>query len=278
MDSGSTRQAALFKALRRALRPLFRLFVRKGVNLQAFQELAKQLYVEAALAEEQRATGKVTVSRLSTLTGIHRKEIKRLLEMLEQPQSMEERKASISAQIVSRWLGSADTTFADGRPRPLPYQSDDEHTPSFYALVRSITQDVHPRTLLDALRTVGLLRQLEEGSIELVEAGYVPDQSWEEKLFFAGKNLGAHSETIVHNLLGEEPPQLDRAVYYYCLTPQAADHLEQWARKEALDLLTRFNREAARLQAESQSTPEAATEHVHLGAYFNRNQDTPEQS
>ena len=278
MNNGTPQYSALLKALRRALRPLFRLFVRKGIALQTFQELAKQLYVEAALEEEQRTNAKVTVSRLSTLTGIHRKEIKRLLETLEQPLSAAERKASISAQIVSQWLGNPATLNDDGSPRPLPYQSTAPDTPSFYTLVRGVTQDVHPRTLLDALKTVGLLREREDGTIALTEMGYVPDQSWEEKLFFAGKNLGAHSETIVHNLLDEQPPQLDRAVYYYRLTPAAADTLENWAREEALALLTRFNRKAARLQEESLASPEEASEHIHFGAYFNRNQDTPTSS
>lgn len=278
MDTGTPQHSPLLKALRNALRPLFRLFVRKGIALQAFQELAKQLYVEAALAEEERKEGRVTVSRLSTLTGIHRKEVKRLLETLDQPESLEERKASVSAQIVSQWLGSDATTLSDGRPRPLPYQSDEADTPSFYALVRGITQDVHPRTLLETLKTVGLLQQREDGLIELTEAGYVPDQSWEEKLFFAGKNLGAHSDTVVHNLLNEQPPRLDRAVYYYRLTPEAADTLEAWAREHALDLLIRFNKEAARLQFESLDTPEEATEQVHLGAYFHRDRDASEPS
>jgi uncharacterized protein (DUF1778 family) len=238
--------------------------------VQQLLELNKQLYVDTAVLEAQRLGKRTTISNLSTLTGIHRKEIKRLLETLDQPESPEERKASVSAQIVSQWLGSDATTYSDGRPRPLPYHSDEAGTPSFYTLVRGITQDVHPRTLLETLKDVGLLQQREDGLIELTEAGYLPDQNWEEKLFFAGKNLGAHSEAVVRNLLNEQPPRLDRAVYYYRLTHEAADTLEAWAREHALDLLIRFNREAARLQSESLDAPEEATEQVHLGTYFHR--------
>ncbi len=263
---------ALFKALQTMLRPLFRLLVRKGIGYPAFTELAKQLYVEAAWREEQAKGGRITDSRLSTLTGIHRKEIKRLRAELEQPPLPSERKAGLAAQLVSQWLGRDGYVNDDGTPRPLPYQSDDQDTPSFHALVQSITRDVHPRTLRDTLLEQGFLRKDDQGRLILDEAGYVPDQSWEETLFFAGKNLGAHSATVVDNLLKTAPPQLDRAVYYYRLSEQSAAELERWAREAALALLRDFNRRAAELQAQDKAHGEGG-HGVHFGAYFHREED-----
>ena len=263
---------ALFKALQTMLKPLFRLLVRKGIGYPAFTELAKQLYVEAAWNEEKAKGGRITDSRLSTLTGIHRKEIKRLRAELDQPPLPSERKAGLAAQLVSQWLGRDGYVNDDGTPRPLPYRTDDD-TPSFYQLVQSITRDVHPRTLRDTLLEQGFLKEDDNGLLQLHEAGYVPDQSWEETLFFAGKNLGAHSASVVDNLLQVQPPQLDRAVYYYRLSAESAAELEQWAREHALDLLRQFNRRAAELQAQDKARGE--TDHgVHFGAYFHREQES----
>lgn len=261
---------ALYRALENMLKPVFRLLVRKGIGYPTFMELAKKLYVEAAHAEEQKTSKRITDSRLSTLTGIHRKEIKRLRAELNQPPLPSERKAGLAAQLVSQWLGREGYVNRDGTPCPIPYQTDDDCSPSFINLVQSITRDVHPRTLRDTWLKQGLLTQLENGLLVLSEAGYVPDQSWEETLFFAGKNLGAHSATVVDNLLHDVAPlQLDRAVYYYRLTPQSARELEQWAREEALNLLTEFNQRAAKLQHQDQDR-EDATAGVHFGAYFHR--------
>jgi len=261
---------ALYRALENMLKPIFRLLVRKGIGYPTFTDLAKKLYVEAAHTEEQKTNQRITDSRLSTLTGIHRKEIKRLRAEMNQPPLPSERKAGLAAQLVSQWLGRQDYINQDGKPRPIPYQTDDTCAPSFFNLVQSITRDVHPRTLRDTWLKQGFLRQLDNGLLALNESGYVPDHSWEETLFFAGKNLGAHSATVVDNLLRDAPPlQLDRAVYYYRLTPESAWELEQWAREEALKLLTEFNQRAARLQRQDQDR-EDATCGVHFGAYFHR--------
>ena len=261
---------ALYRALESMLKPVFRLLVRKGIGYPTFTELAKKLYVEAAHAEEQKSGKRITDSRLSTLTGIHRKEIKRLRAELDQPPLPSERKASLAAQLVSQWLGREGYVNEDGTPRPIPYQGVEESEPSFINLVQSITRDVHPRTLRDTWLKQGFLVQLDEGYLVLSEAGYVPDQSWEETLFFAGKNLGAHSATVVENLLHEkEPLQLDRAVYYYRLTPASARELEAWAREAALKLLTEFNQRAAKHQLQDQNKEDATTG-IHFGAYFHR--------
>ncbi len=261
---------ALYRALESMLKPIFRLLVRKGIGYPTFTELAKKLYVEAAHAEEQKSGKRITDSRLSTLTGIHRKEIKRLRAELDQPPLPSERKASLAAQLVSQWLGREEYVHEDGTPRAIPYQTEDENAPSFIHLVQSITRDVHPRTLRDTWLKQGFLIQQEDGRLVLSESGYVPDQSWEETLFFAGKNLGAHSATVVENLLHDaDPLQLDRAVYYYRLTPESAQILEAWARKEALKLLTEFNQRAAKLQRQDRAK-EAANAGVHFGAYFHR--------
>ncbi len=261
---------ALYRALESMLKPVFRLLVRKGIGYPAFTELAKKLYVEAAHAEEQKSGKRITDSRLSTLTGIHRKEIKRLRAELDQPPLPSERKAGLAAQLVSQWLGRDGYVDDRGNPLPIPYQMEDDSAPAFITLVHSITRDVHPRTLRDTWLKQGLLTQLDDGRLVLSEAGYVPDQSWEETLFFAGKNLGAHSATVVDNLLHDAKPlQLDRAVYYYKLTPESARELEQWAREEALKLLTDFNRRAAELQQNDRDSAEASAG-VHFGTYFHR--------
>ena len=264
--------ATLYRALDTMLAPLFRLMVRKGVEYPVLIELIKKLYVRAAVQVEQEKAHKITDSRISTMTGIHRREVKRLRTELNQPLSVSEKKASLNALLVAQWLGQPEYLDDEGRPRFIPYRSEDDR-PAFEKLVKSVTQDVHPRTLLDTWLEQGLLEQNSNGWVRLTETGYVPDSSWEEKLFFAGKNLNAHAATVVDNLLEEKPAQLDRAVYYYKLTPESLETLENWAREESLKLLTQFNLKAAELQEQDQD--KGGRHHIHFGYYLHRDQEQP---
>ena len=69
---------ALVRALRRLLRPLVRLLLAKQVTYPFLANLLKAVYVEVAEREFAIAGKSQTTSRLSLLTGIHRKDAERL--------------------------------------------------------------------------------------------------------------------------------------------------------------------------------------------------------
>ena len=68
---------ALIEALDRLLEPLVQILVRNGVPHAAFGEIAKRAYVRVAEREKGIDGRKQTVSRMSVLTGLTRKEISR---------------------------------------------------------------------------------------------------------------------------------------------------------------------------------------------------------
>ena len=72
---------ALAAALQRLLRPLVRLLLRHGISHTEFSELAKQVYVDVADREFPLPGRKQSVSRISVLTGLTRKEVSRLQKL-----------------------------------------------------------------------------------------------------------------------------------------------------------------------------------------------------
>ena len=74
------RPEALLGPLRRLMRPLIRLLIRSGVGFPAFAELARGLYVEVAGQDLLADPTERTDSRISLMTGVHRKELRRLRE------------------------------------------------------------------------------------------------------------------------------------------------------------------------------------------------------
>ena len=69
---------ALLRALRHALRPLVRLMIAGGVTLPALIEMLKGLLVDVADKEFGLAGKAPTDSRVSLVTGVHRKDVSRL--------------------------------------------------------------------------------------------------------------------------------------------------------------------------------------------------------
>ncbi|NOQ89402.1 MAG: hypothetical protein GQ549_00480, partial [Gammaproteobacteria bacterium] len=59
-------------------KPLIRLLIEKGITFPQFRELMKELYVEVADEQFSLDEKKPSDSRIFVLTGIHRKDIKRI--------------------------------------------------------------------------------------------------------------------------------------------------------------------------------------------------------
>src|SRR5512134_387979 len=75
---------AAFASSRLLLRPVVRLLLRCGVTWKEFAELCKVVYVEVAAADFGRRGRPTNASRIAILTGLGRREVKRVREVLEQ--------------------------------------------------------------------------------------------------------------------------------------------------------------------------------------------------
>src|SRR5580658_4504873 len=111
--------AALLAASSRLLRPLVRLMVRGGITFPVLTDVLRHLFVEVAVNDILTQPKARTDSRISLLTGVHRKEIKRFREMPPDTAAAPEI-VTIASQIIARWLGSPAYVDGAGRPKPLP--------------------------------------------------------------------------------------------------------------------------------------------------------------
>lgn len=267
----TVKEKALAKALSTMLRPLVRLLIHQDITYVGLLNLLKRTYVEVAEESFSIETKKLTDSRISLLTGIHRGDVKRIrTENIHQP-TEKELKASLSSQLMSIWLGHQGYIDAEGKPLALfRYQQDG--SPSFEELVFSISKDKHPRSILDEWLSQRLVTLLQQDNIEkilLTEAGYVPEEDFEEKLFFAGKNIGSHLTSVAHNLENKTPAMFDRAVYYSNLTDESIEKIEQLTKERMMTVLTEINQYANQLQ-EQDALANHADKEMHVGAYFSR--------
>ena len=264
------KEKVLAKAISKMLKPLVRLLIHQNITYVGLQNLLKRTYVEVAEESCTIKTKRLTDSRISLLTGIHRGDVKRIrTENLHQP-TEKELKASLSSQLMSIWLGHQGYLDENGKAMDLfRYQNDG--SPSFEELVFSVSKDKHPRSILDEWLTQDLVSIKEADGIEKIclnQIGYVPEEDFEEKLFFAGKNIGCHLTTVAHNLENQTPAMFDRAVYYTDLTEESMNEIEALSNQRMMEILTEINQLASQLQERDKNKADNHFE-MHVGGYFN---------
>ena len=253
IEMSDTKQATgelptlLVLALRRILRPLIRLLLSHGIRFQTFCDLAKATYIQVA-EEEFPLDGKAqTDSRISLLTGVHRRDVKRLRTESLAASSLP-LQASLSAQVLTIWSGQAEYLDAQGAPLPLPRLASKGGEQSFEAIVRSVSKDFRARVVLDEWLRQGIASLDEQDNVHLAADAFVSPQGVEEKTFYFGQNIHDHLAATVQNLSGATSPFLERCVYYDNLTTESVKEYERVAKSAGMRALHTVNRYAIELQ------------------------------
>jgi hypothetical protein len=222
----SAEHAAL--ALREAavlMAPLVLWLLRHGVAFPDFAEALKPVFVEAARGELERAAAEPTQSALSLLSGVHRKDVRELTASGRPAPSVA--RPSLAAQVFTRWSADRRLRDADGRPRPLPRVGKER---SFESLCRELSQDVHPRAVLDELLRLGLVA-LDGDNVVVTASGFVPTARLAEMSALFAANAADHIAAAVSNLTLDAPKLLEQSIYADGLSEASIDVLHAAARK-----------------------------------------------
>lgn len=219
---------ALAKVLGRMLVPLARLCLAKGVTFAAVEEILKLAFVREANELQPGAPMHGKVSRISTATGLTRREVTRLIKA-EAP--VRSTKPPVSTEVFARWTSDPRYQGPDGLADTIKRQGP---VPSFEALAQSITRDVHPRSMLDELVRLGLASYDEESdSVSLTRIEFVPSGGSRQMLEFLADNVGDHLDSAVTNVLLDDSRHHEQAVFADELSTESIQLLrlliaEQW--------------------------------------------------
>ncbi len=144
------RHIQLLDASRNALKPLFRIFLRSGISYKDFTEVAKSLFVEISTDEYGLRGRKTNISRVAIMTGLTRKEVKKIRDdgwekMREDKIS---NKLSPASAVLHFW--HTDSDYLDGKGSPIPLAYDNSN-PSFLTLAKKYGGDVPSGALFKEL-------------------------------------------------------------------------------------------------------------------------------
>ena len=256
---------SILSAIHHLLRPLVRLLLQHGIAYQAFCELIKSVYVKVAEQEFKLDAKVQTDSRISLLTGIHRREINRLRNETIKEINLSQH-ASMSALLLTIWSGHHEYLDSRGIPIPLPRLATKGGGVSFESLVQSISKDIRARVVLDEWLHQGIVTLDSDDKVHLCADAFVQPQGVEEKIFYFGQNIHDHLAATVHNMAGNEPPLLERCVFYDKLSAESVKELSEYSRTVAMRALHAVNRRAAELQKKDRDGVDA-NYRLNFGVY-----------
>ena len=241
--------------------PVVQWLVRSGVQYPAFAEMLKAVFVEVSRGEFERSHTVPTQSALSLLSGVHRRDVRTLLQA-DRAAPIASPRPSLASQVFARWLSDRRYRKRDGKPRELPRTGPGR---SFEALCRELSNDMHPRTVLDELMRLGHVGLNGERVVVMVDA-FIPSARLDEMTTLFASAAADHMAAAVGNITLDGPKFLEQSIYADGLTAESIERLHRVAReswKSAFESV--FNEARARRDHDADTDGESR---MRFGAYF----------
>ena len=231
---------ALNAAVVKLLRPLVRIFIRNGFSCGAFTELARWVYVDVAREEFPLKGRKQTDSRVSVLTGLSRKEVRRLRDMQKPVDTISSSCFNRAARVISGWRRDPQFCDIEGRPNVLPLEGE---AISFTSLVKLYSGDISARAILDELLANRSVVVSPDNMIRLTADVYLHKTDKSKMHEILGKDVGLLVNTIDHNIEDTKgKPWLQRKVSYDNIPAEAVEKIRRLSTKSGQTLLEHLDR------------------------------------
>jgi hypothetical protein len=248
-----------------SLLPLVRYCLLEGVSYPLFIKALKPVFAQAAKLELENSKVKVTDSSVSLMSGLHRKDVRALSQEGGESAVYP---GSVASLVFTKWVSDPRYVLKNGKPRRLVKNGP---APSFESLALSITQDVHPGSILKAMQTQGMVRCDNEGKdkavrVTLLRESFVPREDLSEMLKLFAANLQDHVSAASSNLRGVSPPFLEQAVFGDGLSKSSVDKLAKFSRQH----WEKYSLELIKLASQlyNQDKDSAQPYRFRLGNYF----------
>jgi hypothetical protein len=267
-------QQALLAAMGHLLKPFAKLGLTKGVPIQAVEELVRHAYVDAAKQACEGGNPERLTSRISTMTGLTRREVGRI-QQTSNPDLPATRSAA--TDLLTYWTSQAGYVDKTKKPIPIPRQGP---APSFEALAASVTKDVHARSVLAEMVRLNLvMHRKATDTVELLEDIFVPNDDWSQMVGFLGINVGDHLEAAVTNVLGDGHQHFEQALFADELSTESITQAKTLISAQWRHLITTLGPELQALMDADKAANRPQDQAVRIGLYsLSKAMPSPETS
>lgn len=265
-----TIQNAIDVAILGILRPLAKLMLNHGMAYGGFAELAKKAFVEEGYDYLHKSRQRPTTSGISALTGLTRKETKRLRESDSGAGHDAGQYYSRAIRVISGWVSDVRFQNEHGDPAVLPR---DGEAGSFSALVKEFSGDIPAAAMLSLLENSQNILQRGD-HVELIERAYIPMSTPVDKIEILGTDVAQLIDTINHNLeAGPEHRLFQRKVSNTLVRTDAIAEFRQFSNQKSQQLLEEYHQWLSAHEVEPDRNPGSPKGYVAVGIYYVEHSD-----
>lgn len=232
-----SRPRSIVSACRLWLRPVARWLLRSGLTWKEFADLSREVFVATATQEFGLRGRPTNVSRVALLTGLTRREVRRIqAETRDAPSAATEDSLNHATRVLTGWHLDADFLEHDGRPRVLS-------TPSFEVLLKRYAGDIPTTALVKELIKSGSIEHLPDGGYRALRRYYMPRQMDGRAVERSGSVLADLATTVEHNLSRSErePARFEGRAQNRSIDPRHLPAFRAFVEREAQGLLERVD-------------------------------------
>lgn len=222
-------QQTLSHALQKILRAVIKTLLRNGMSYGEFDRIARQGFVDVAFEEFAPSGKKQTISNVAILTGLNRKEVKKLHETEEHDGDKDGRQYNRVVRVLGGWINDKRFLRKDGNPRDLDYEGKN----SFSELVKLYSGDMPVAAMHKVLSRSGNISFTDDNRVRLLSHAYLPSDDAEEKLTILGTDTSELIETIDFNLTAEQQDlRFQRKASNQKVAPEAVPEIKQFMQRK----------------------------------------------
>ena len=178
------------------MRPIVRILLRYGIGYREFVEVTKTAFVDVASSDFGLRGRPTNISRVAVMTGLTRKEVKRLRDKIASGDSRIAVKTTPLADVLHHWHAEAEFTDSSGRPKALPFSGGNA---SFSNLVKKHGGDIPPGAVRTELRRIGAVDEDAEGRLTATVRSLRPGDGHEKLLMLLVHGAYTMLSNIAHN-------------------------------------------------------------------------------
>jgi uncharacterized protein DUF6502 len=253
----------MLRACHSFLLPVARLLLRSGVSFNEFAEIARVAFVEIASSDYGIRGRQTNVSRVSAMTGITRKEVRRLRQVADHYPGSPRVELSPLSDVLHRWFTNPNYLAKDGRPKKLRYSGG---SPSFSTLVKECAGDLPVGAIRVELIRCGAVSVDKSKHLVAKRRHVVPEVLDDRVVTSIVFSLRALASTVAFNC-GDPPKELGRIERFVESNPlkrKDVDEIRGLLRKR----ITRFTEDIDNYFSEVDPSTDRADKRVGVGVYY----------
>jgi hypothetical protein len=229
----------LRKFIKLALRPLVKVCLKNAVKLPEIVDCIKEVLVEESQNLLKEKNNKFNSSRISLMTGVHRRDIKKITNKTSELGE----KANIITKILNQWQANPKFTNKNGTSKILSLEDDNNE---FQELVFSVSKEFNPAALLFELERVEAVERTARG-IKLIKKEFIPSADIAESLGILAEDCSDLFNAVEENILTKQDlPNLHRRTFFDNIVPEAIPKIKLWLMEEGI----RFHKKAREMLEE----------------------------